>query len=96
MKSKRSPFRCPVRNSSTRSSGSGPLERVLDAVAYTPLQNATGMPGMSVPLHRTTDELPVGVQFSAWRGAERTLLELAYELEEARPWSERTPPVFAR
>ena len=72
------------------------LERVLDAVAYTPLQNATGMPGMSVPLHWTAEELPVGVQFSAWRGEERTLLELAYELEEARPWSQRTPPIFAR
>lgn len=72
------------------------LERFLDAVAYTPLQNATGMPGMSVPLHWTTDGLPVGIQFSAWRGGDRTLLELAYELEQARPWHRRTPPVFVR
>lgn len=69
------------------------MERVLDAVAYTPLQNATGMPGMSVPLHWTADGLPVGVQFSAWRGAEAMLLALAYELEGARPWFRRTPPV---
>ena len=69
------------------------LERVLDSVAYTPLQNAVGMPGMSVPLHWTVDNLPVGVQFSAWRGGDATLLELAYELEEASPWSDRRPPI---
>jgi amidase len=71
------------------------LERVLDNVAYTPLQNATGMPGMSVPLHWTIDGLPVGCHFSAWRGQERQLLELAYELEQARPWADRKPPIHA-
>ncbi len=69
------------------------MERVFDDVGYTPLQNATGMTGMSVPLHWTADGLPVGIQFSAWRGQERVLLELAYELEQARPWSGRTPPI---
>ncbi|WP_456425815.1 amidase family protein [Rhodocaloribacter sp.] len=69
------------------------MEHFMDDVGYTPLQNATGMPGMSVPLHWTTDGLPVGIQFSAWRGHERTLLELAYELEQARPWSGRIPAI---
>lgn len=72
------------------------LGRVVDAVAYTPLQNATGTPGMSVPLHWTADGLPVGSHFSAWRGGEKTLLQLAYELEEARPWSQRVPPIAVR
>jgi Asp-tRNA(Asn)/Glu-tRNA(Gln) amidotransferase A subunit family amidase len=57
-----------------------------------PLQNASGVP---VPLHWTADDLPVGVQFSSWRGGDRILLELPYELEEARPWANRRPPVDA-
>lgn len=88
------PFRLGVRDP-TRDFGML-LERFLDDVAYTPLQNAAGMPGVSIPLHWTADGLPVGVQFSAWRGQERTLLELAYELELARPWSGRTPPIAVR
>ncbi len=71
------------------------LPRVLDVVTFTPLQNAVGMPGMSVPLHWTVEGLPVGSHFSAWRGQERRLLELAYELEAARPWKDRRPPISA-
>src|SRR5262245_25242371 len=71
------------------------LERVVDEVGYTPLHNAVGTPAMSVPLHWTRDGLPVGSQFAAWRGGEATLLALAYELEAARPWAKKRPPVFA-
>ncbi|HWQ35432.1 MAG TPA: hypothetical protein VNQ79_21475 [Blastocatellia bacterium] len=41
------------------------------------------------------DGLPVGSQFAAWRGGEAILLQLAYELEEARPWAKKHPPIFA-
>jgi amidase len=71
------------------------LARVLDELGYTPLHNAVGTPAMSVPLYWTRDGLPVGSQFAAWRGGEATLLGLAYELEEARPWAKKRPPVFA-
>jgi amidase len=71
------------------------LNRFLDEVGYTPLHNAVGTPAMSVPLYWTRDGLPVGSQFAAWRGGEATLLGLAYELEEARPWAKKRPPVFA-
>jgi amidase len=71
------------------------LPLVIDAVAYTPLHNAAGTPAISLPLHWTTDGLPVGTQFAAWRGQEATLLSLAYELEQAKPWRDRKPPVWA-
>src|SRR5215813_11174502 len=71
------------------------LARLLDELGYTPLHNAVGTPAMSVPLYWTRDGLPIGSQFAAWRGGEATLLGLAYELEEARPWAKKRPPVFA-
>ncbi|MDX2275956.1 MAG: amidase [Hyphomonadaceae bacterium] len=64
-------------------------------VAYTPLQNAAGAPAMSVPLAWSAGGLPIGAHFSAAKGQERTLLELAYELEQARPWAGRKPAVNA-
>ncbi|HUE59589.1 MAG TPA: amidase family protein [Acidimicrobiales bacterium] len=61
---------------------------------YTVLHNIVGAPAMSMPLHWTADRLPVGLQFAARIGNERTLFELAYELEEAEPWRDRRPPIF--
>lgn len=68
------------------------IERLTSYAAYTPLFNVTGMPAMSVPLHWTEQGLPIGSQFAAKVGDERTLLELAYELEEARPWAGKWAP----
>lgn len=68
------------------------MARTASAVGYTPIQNITGCPGMSVPLHWSEDNLPVGVQFAANVGGDETLLRLAYELEAARPWRERWAP----
>jgi amidase len=62
---------------------------------YTTLHNIAGAPAMSVPLHWTDDGLPVGLQFAARAGDERTLFELAFELEAARPWAHRRPAVWA-
>jgi amidase len=66
-----------------------------DYVCYTALHNICGTPAMSVPLHWDTRGLPLGSQFAARSGHEATLLALAYELEEARPWMHRRPPFFA-
>jgi amidase len=69
--------------------------RVTNYVAYTPLQNVAGAPAMSVPLAWSQSGLPIGAHFSAAPGQERKLLELAYALEQAQPWSTRAPGVRA-
>jgi amidase len=63
------------------------MDRILDWVAFTPWQNATGDPAISLPLATTSDGLPQGMMFAAGAGREALLLELAYGLEEARPWA---------
>jgi len=71
------------------------FQRIGEYVAYTPLQNASGAPAISLPLSWSSDGLPIGSHFSAKRGDERTLLELAYALETARPWADRHPGIWA-
>ena len=63
----------------------------LALVPFTQLANLTGTPAMSVPLHWSTDGLPVGVQFVAPLGQEDRLLQLARQLEQAQPWLQRLP-----
>ncbi|MEU5389327.1 amidase family protein, partial [Kitasatospora cineracea] len=63
----------------------------LAPVPFTQLANITGRPAASVPLHRTPDGLPLGVQFVAPLGGEGTLLALAAQLESARPWAHLEP-----
>ncbi|MGE2712456.1 amidase [Mycolicibacterium litorale] len=62
------------------------IERLVDWVAFTPLQNATGDPAISLPLGESEDGLPIGMMFASTVGQESRLLELAYELEQAQPW----------
>ena len=63
------------------------MERLLEWVSFTPLQNATGDPAISLPMGTSTKGLPIGVQLAAAQGHDRRLLELAYELEEAQPFA---------
>jgi amidase len=60
---------------------------------FTAVLNITGQPAMSVPLHWSDDGLPIGVQFIGRPFAEATLVRLAAQLEQARPWVDRRPPV---
>nr|MBX2853822.1 hypothetical protein [Paracoccaceae bacterium] len=71
------------------------LERCIDTVAYTPMHNAIGTPAISLPLWWSDEGLPIGSQFAADAGNERTLLELSYELEAAQPWADHWPPALA-
>ncbi len=63
------------------------IDRLIDWVSFTPLQNVTGEPAISLPLAQSAEGMPVGMMLSADVGQEALLLELAYELEEARPWA---------
>ncbi|MCV7179083.1 amidase [Mycolicibacterium sphagni] len=62
------------------------IDRLVDWVAFTPLQNTTGEPAISLPLGHSPSGMPVGMMLSGPTGHERRLLELAFELEAAKPW----------
>ncbi len=66
------------------------MERTLDWISFTPMQNATGDPAISLPLTTTAGGLPMGMMFGSGAGREAMLLELAYELEEASPFASIT------
>jgi amidase len=64
-------------------------------VPFTPICNITGQPAMSVPLFWNSAGLPGGTHFIGRFGDEATLFRLAAQLESARPWVNRRPPVSA-
>jgi amidase len=68
-------------------------QQAFDLVPFTPAFNTTGQPAISLPLHWSADGLPVGVQLAARFAEEACLLRIAAQLEEARPWRDRRPPV---
>ena len=61
--------------------------------AFTQLLNVTGQPAISLPLGRSSEGLPIGVQLAASQGGEATLLRLAAQLERARPWPGLAPGI---
>ena len=60
---------------------------------FTPVFNASGQPGISLPLFEGEDGLPLGVQIVGPPAGEAALLALASQLEEAQPWAQRRAPV---
>jgi len=66
-------------------------EKTFDYIPYTPIANMTGQPSMSVPLHWSNNNLPVGVMFTGRMGEENILFRLAAQLEEAQPWFNKIP-----
>ena len=68
---------------------------MFDYVPFTPLFNTTGQPAVSLPLHWSASGLPIGVQVACRFGDESTLLRLAAQLEQARPWKDKRAKVHA-
>lgn len=66
------------------------FRRLIGYVSFTPVNNASGSPAITLPMGADANDVPVGVQFMAATGQERTLLEIAYEIEEAHPWRKIT------
>jgi amidase len=60
--------------------------RAIEYASYAGLQNVSGAPAISLPLGVAGNNMPVGVHFTAPYGLDKRLLELAYELEEAKPF----------
>jgi amidase len=58
---------------------------------YTAIASIAGWCAMSMPLHESAAGLPIGMHFAARPGQDAMLLGLAYQLEEAAPWRQRTP-----
>ncbi|WP_266157849.1 amidase [Dyella silvatica] len=76
----------------------GPTKPAAEVIAfterlagYTAIASIAGWCAMSVPLHESFAGLPIGMHFAAKPGHEAILLGLAYQLEEAAPWRQRTP-----
>ncbi len=75
---------------------SGAIEQLLRNTEFTPftaIANLTGLPAMSLPLHWSEDGLPIGVHAIGPPAGEVVLLRLAAQLEAARPWAGRRPPL---
>jgi len=67
------------------------MKRAASFVGFTPPFNASGQPGISLPLHWNGGGLPIGVQLVAAYGREDLLLAVASQLESAHPWADRRP-----
>ena len=68
------------------------VDRLFGHMAFTPLYNITGCPAATLPLHTTSDGLPVGIQVGAPFGDEAAIFRLAAQLEGASPWWGQRPP----
>ncbi len=60
---------------------------------YTAVYNMTGQPAVTLPLW-WADGLPIGVMLAGRPADEATLLSLSAQLEAARPWLDRHPPLW--
>jgi amidase len=67
------------------------LQRNTEFTPFTAVANLTGQPAMSLPLNWSDDGLPIGVQAIGPPAGDALLLQLAAQIEAARPWADRRP-----
>ena len=72
----------------------GNFERQKRFTPYAALYNVSGQPAVSIPLHWTGDGLPVGIMLAGRMAEEATLISLSAQIEAARPWRDRHPPIW--
>jgi amidase len=60
---------------------------------FTQVANITGLPAVSLPLSWSDEGLPIGVQLVGRPADEATLIRISAQLEQARTWRDRRPPV---
>jgi amidase len=70
------------------------FERQKRFTPFTAGYNVTGLPAVNVPLYWNADGLPIGVMLAGRMGEEGTLISLSAQLEDARPWKDRHPPLW--
>jgi amidase len=70
------------------------FERQKRFAPFAAVYNVTGQPAVNVPLHWTAEGLPIGVMLAGRMGDEATLISLSAQLEQARPWQDRHPPLW--
>jgi amidase len=71
----------------------GNFDRAWRFTPFTQVANVTGLPAVSAPLHWSAEGLPIGVQLIGRPADEATLIRVSAQLEQARPWRDRRPPV---
>ncbi|HVM28992.1 MAG TPA: amidase [Mycobacteriales bacterium] len=74
--------------------GRAEFDRMVAWTPFTAVYNTTGQPAASLPLHWSPDGLPIGVMLVGRPADERTVLRLSAQLEAARPWRDRHPPLW--
>ncbi len=85
----------PVKHGEVDPCGENPAYEFKKSGEFTPFTagvNVTGQPAISIPLGQSTEGLPLGTQLIGAPLHEGTLLAVARQLEEARPWGDRLPP----
>jgi amidase len=70
------------------------FERQKRFTPYTAVYNLTGQPAVNLPLYWSAEGLPIGVMLAGRMGGEATLISLSAQVEAARPWRDRRPPLW--